>query len=109
MAKSSVLLSFSCHFSPKLSTIALLIIIIVKLAGLSSAARSELGLPSTHITRPAFNFQRGSLLTLSLLAKGSIPPSGPSMKGHSSPDFRRHLRQVVSSSGKLGSIHVGYS
>ncbi|PKU65869.1 hypothetical protein MA16_Dca009198 [Dendrobium catenatum] len=39
MAKSSVLLSFSFHFSPKLSTIALLIIIIVKLAGLSSAAR----------------------------------------------------------------------
>ncbi|KAL0906096.1 hypothetical protein M5K25_024559 [Dendrobium thyrsiflorum] len=109
MVKSSVLLSFSFHFPPKLSSLALLLLIVLKLAGLSSAARSELGLPSTHITRPALYFHRGSLLTINVLAKGSIPPSGPSMKGHSSPDFRRHLRQVVTSSGKLGSIHGGYS
>ncbi|KAK8935292.1 hypothetical protein KSP39_PZI013772 [Platanthera zijinensis] len=87
----------SCHTpsfsSSKFSSSALLLLLFVlRVAEFSSTvARPEAGLFAMKKARPGPLGLEGStiLKAINVLAKGRIPPSGPSKKGHASPETRR--------------------
>lgn len=89
-------------FLPALATLLKATLLLIFIANCVFAARTSpatMPTPTTDVSKTRSSLDEPVQATAShVLAKGQVPPSGPSHKGHSAPSSTRHLLRTSSSS-----------